>query len=622
MAMTRNPDVREVLNLIVNDSRYEDVMRVPLISISELGLVVLALGTFGTSTWAYFMGYIPMWAAMILNMVGVYFAFTPLHDSSHRAVSRNHFINDWAGMLAGQLLLPGVNMTAFRAVHMDHHRYTGQEGPDPDTKFVDLPKFLGYAYLMFADVNWVIWYFTYARKVWPKRLGYYVYFMLLVAISVHVAFLMSPYWKEFLLLYVVPQRLGLGLVAYCFAHIQHPTGLTWENEAFQSTNILAGNSPLRRLMFGQEDHAIHHLLPHVPWYNYKRVWELANGVLREQNIPECTFFTKPKEIIFPSKDADAPFDVKVAKVSEVADGVKTFMLTPAPGATLPGFSAGSHISLHLPSGLIRQYSLVNEPGGEDIYQIAIKLEDNGRGGSKEAHEILREGATVKVSRPHNNFMLYESAKHYLLISGGIGLTPLLSMSKRLKKVRKHFELHVCARDQRSIPFAEELTCSDLLKNVTIHLDSLPGVSTIDLDRVLKSPSDSTQLYLCGPEGFMKWVKERAVKLGWNKANVRTESFSAPIAKNVEDHAFTLELSKSGRSITVTAEQSVIDALQHSGLNVDYACLQGTCGTCITRVVDGVVDHRDAFLSEAEKAKNSEMCLCVSRAKGDRLVLDL
>jgi vanillate O-demethylase ferredoxin subunit len=607
---------------VVNDPRYKDVMSVPLFSFPQIALVVLSVGGFTLSTWAYLVGVLPLWAAVIINVASVYLAFSPLHDASHRAVSSNQAMNDWLGILAGQLLLPGVNMTVFRAIHMDHHRYTGEEGRDPDTGLVEVPKFMGVTYLMFVDLHWVAWYFRHARTRWPKRTEYYVYLMLVLVVGTHVAFLVSPYWKEFLLLYVLPQRLGLGIVAYCFAHIQHPEGLTWKNEPFQSTVIIRGNSLARRLMFGQEDHSIHHLVPHVPWYKYRRVWELANGVLREQDIPERGFLTGLKEIVLPEPAGADIREVRISETRAVTDSITLLTLAPADEKPLKSFHAGSHINVHLPSGAIRQYSLVNSPAREDRYQFAVKREANGRGGSIEVHDRLRAGDVIRISKPHNNFVLYENAERFILISGGIGITPLLSMAHRLDEIGKAFELHVCAAQESEVPFADLLTQEPLASKTRIHLDIERGKSSLVLGNILSNPRPSTLIYICGPQGFMKWIAATAKDMGWASENVRMESFSAPTAGATDDRPFTVELAHSRRTINVASDQSVIDALLMNNVSVEYACLQGTCGTCTTKVLAGSVDHRDAFFTDDERAETGQMCLCVSRAKGARLVLDL
>ena len=621
MAMTRNIAVRDVLQQIVNDPRYAEVMRVPLISLPQWALSVVSLGGFGLATWGYMAGHVPLLVAMLINLIAVYIAFTPLHDASHRAVSSNPLLNDIIGVVTGQLLLPGVNMTAFRGIHMDHHRFVGQEGRDPDTGFVSPPKWAGVAYLMFADLHWVYWFFRYGRHVWSRKVAFSIYAMLALVVVSHAAFLLSPWWKEFLLLYVIPQRVGLGIVAYTFAHIQHLEGLTWENEPFQSTVYVRGNSPFRRLMFGQEEHTIHHLLPHVPWFKYKRVWDLANGVLRKQDIPSRGWFEGPKNVVMPKPEDQLPFPVRIARMDDGGEGIRIFDLQPLDDKPLPEATAGAHVDVHLANGLVRQYSVVAHDRAANRYRIAVKRDDAGRGGSKAMHALQR-GDVLRIGKPRNNFVLYENAARFVLIAGGIGITPLLHMAKRLQTLGKPFELHVCARNDAAIPFRSEIVTGALKNRTRIHLDQVSGRSSLNVDAILATPQDDTLLYLCGPQGFMNWLRGQALARGWPEANIRIESFAAPIADDTENHAFDLKLARSGRTIKVTAEQSILDALHREGLDVPYACMQGTCGTCITAVVGGEIEHRDAFLSETEKAAGDHMCLCLSRARGDCLSVDL
>ena len=622
MTVTANPAVREVLNQVVNDPAYRDVAKVPLLSAPQLVLAALALGIFGLSCFGYLAGWLPLAAAIPLNVLAVYISFTPTHDASHRAVSSNPLLNDFLGTLTGQILLPGINMPIFRAIHLDHHRYAGDEVLDPDIRFVELPKRVGLPYLMFADLNWLHWYYTNARKRWPASVQKYVLLLLVAFVGLHVAGLASPYWKEFLLLYVIPQRLGLGIVAWCFAHIQHPEGLSWENEPFQCTVFIPGNWLKRAVMFGQADHAMHHMLPHIPWHKYHRVWDLANGVLREQNIPSRGWFETAHDIKLPDPQEVTIRNAAVTEARDIATGVRTYVFEPLTGDHFPSVTAGSHITLHLPSGLARQYSLLNDPAEQDRYQIAVKCEENGRGGSKEVHAELREGGSARIGNPHNNFVLYENAERFVLIAGGIGITPLLAMARRLHRMGRPFELHVCAQSKEKVPFGEELELLPFASSIQVHVDRQDGASSMDLERVLRWPHAGAMIYVCGPAGFMGWVTQNAARMGWPETQIRTESFNAPIGQDIENHPFTLKLEKTGREIEVPADRSVIDTLHHNGIEVDYACLQGTCGTCVTKVIDGEVDHRDAYLSDARKCENNEMCLCVSRAKGDRLVLDL
>lgn len=621
MAMTQNPAAREVLNQVVKDPRYADVMRIPLLAWQQFSLVAASLGLFGLATWGYLTGQIPLWLAMPVNLLAVYIAFTPLHDASHRAVSSSDFLNDWLGILPGQLLLPGVNMTTFRAIHMDHHRFVGQEGRDPDTALVDVPHWAGVAYLMFADLNWVYWYYKFGRHLWSRKVSLWLHIMLAVVVVSHVGFLMSPWWKEFLLLYVVPQRLGLGVVAYTFAHIQHPSGLTWEHEPFQSTLYVRGNSPFRRLMFGQEDHTIHHLVPHVPWYKYKRVWELANNTLRKQGIPARGWFAGPGEIRLPTEEDKAPIAMRVAAIADQAAAIRSFDLEPADGRTLTEGEAGSHVEVHLGGNLIRQYSLVEHDRAANRYRIAVKRDDAGRGGSKAMH-ALKVGDVVQVSRPHNAFVLYESAPRFVLVAGGIGITPLLAMAHRLHALGKPYRFHICARDDGALPFRTDVLAGPIARNSAVHLDGPDGRSTMDCNAALAAPGEHDLLYVCGPRPFMDWVRGEALARGWTEGQIRTESFSAAAGDDSENRPFDLTLARSGRHVQVSADLTILDALAHAGIEVPFACMQGTCGRCAVDIVDGEAEHRDAFFSDEEKAQNRHLCLCVSRARGESLVLDI
>ncbi|HEX5806990.1 MAG TPA: fatty acid desaturase [Macromonas sp.] len=604
----------------MNDPRYQEVMRVPVVSVPQWTLSLVALVSFAGSTWAYMADVLPLWAAMFINFVAVYLSFTPLHDASHRAVSKSSFLNDAIGTVVGQLLMPGMNMDVFRTIHMDHHRFLGQIGRDPDTSLVDL-GFWGLPKLMFVDVVWSIFYLQYGRKYWAKSKAISFGLLLVADVGIHVAFLASPFWLEFLLLFVIPQRVGLGFVAYVFAHIQHPHGLTWENEPFQSTVFIRGESVLRKLMCGQQDHIIHHLLPHVPWFKYARVWDLANKVLREQNVPSRNAFVGLKSEEMPEQLDIKPIAMRLVATREVGEDIRAFSFEPVDGCELRNGSAGAHLDFYLPNGLVRQYSIVSHDKQANRYTVAVKRDDNGRGGSKAMHE-LTVGTVLNVGRPRNNFVLYETAKRFVLVSGGIGITPMLHMANRLKSIGKPFELHVCARNESAVPFRDEIVDGALAANSTVHLDLPNGRSSFDVQKVFGRPDADTLIYLCGPQGFMKWLREAAVAAGWNEANVRIESFSAPMAEYAPNRAFDVELARTKRVINVKPDQSILDALSVAGVNVPYACMQGTCGTCVVGVVTGKVEHRDAFLSEDEKTSGSAMCLCVSRASGDKLTIDV
>jgi len=237
------------------------------------------------------------------------------------------------------------------------------------------------------------------------------------------------------------------------------------------------------------------------------------------------------------------------------------------------------------------------------------------------HEAITVGTTLKLSTPKNNFVLYENVQKYILISGGIGITPMISMAHKLTELDKHFEFHICAKDEAFIPFQYELSNWSFAPNVEIHLDK-EGRSSIDISKVLAKPDDNSLIYVCGPTGFNKWIKNEGLNLGWDSDQIKEELFSVDHSELSEATSFEVELRKSKKTITVDKDATIIDALLLNNIKVEYTCLQGTCGTCITPVIEGAIDHRDAVLSEEEKMAGDKMCVCVSRAKEGRIVLDL
>lgn len=400
MAITQNTDVRAVLAEITKDPSYGEVSTVSLLHPMQLAIILFAVGSFSFAVYGYMTGLFGLPVAWLLIIPACYGAFTTLHDSCHKALSSNKFVNDFLGTIVGQLVLPGVTARLYRGLHMDHHRYVGDPVHDPDHGLVHLPKSMGLFYLFFVDLHWHKWYFTVGRHKWPTHLRYSIWLLAIIFIAIHVIGLLSPWWYEFLMLYIIPQRLASFITAYCFAHIQHPHDTSWEENPFRATVKITGN-PLKRFLFlGQADHAMHHFAPHVPWYKYHRVWDLADGLLTKKGIPERGAFTPP--VVDPEEPK--------------ADGAET------------------------------------------------NIEEN-----------------------------------------------------------LAFEVYCAASDM---------------------------------------------------------------------------------------------------TVEVGAEDTLLEVLIEAGLNPDYACMQGTCGSCVTEVIAGDVDHRDAFLDEDDKASNQMMCLCVSRAKGKRLELDI
>jgi vanillate O-demethylase ferredoxin subunit len=614
MTITANPSVRQVLAQVTRDPRYPEVARKPVLSWPHLAVVVGAYAAFGLSTWTYLSHTIPWWLMLLINQAAIYASFTPLHDAVHNSASANQRLNDLTGTVSAALLLPGISTTVYRILHMEHHRWVGDKRKDPDLLLVEAPKPVLPFVLMGPEWIWTWFYFT---RLWRKRplreVALFVW-ALVVYVGLQVGFLLSPYWKEFLLVWLIPQKLGMLILAYAFAHVQHPHDSDWQNAPFQSTVVLRGTAVGRVYWLGQTDHCIHHALPHIPFHKYRQVWDLGDGTLRHQGIPVRGLFRGPADLGFPRTPYATVRQVRVVEARDAGAGVRTFLFEGVDGP-LPLFTPGSHVDVHLPSGRVRQYSLCNAP--DTRYRIAVKADPNGRGGSVEVHEALTVGAELTISEPRNNFELNDAGR-YVLVAGGIGATPLLSMAHDLHAARAEFTLHLVARDADSVPFGDELADLPFADRVWVHF----GRTDFDPAKELGSWGGGAELYLCGPNGFMDWVSGQATALGWPLDTVHRESFSAPVVDMTHSAPFEVELARTGISFTVPADKQILDVLAAKNIEVPWSCSQGVCGSCITPVLSGDIEHRDAVLSAGVKAENSKMALCVSRAKCGKVVLDL
>lgn len=286
---------------------------------------------------------------------------------------------------------------------------------------------------------------------------------------------------------------------------------------------------------------------------------------------------------------------------------------------LPTFQPGAHLDLHLPNGLVRQYSITNGPGEQLSYVIGVKREPQSRGGSAAIHDDLRVGDVVAISEPRNNFPLRRDAAHTILVAGGIGVTPLLSMARALARQRLSHELHVFARGAEFVPFAAELRA--LGSAVRLHLGLAPEATGEALAEIVGPPGFARHLYVCGPGPMLERARAIAANAGWADAAVHFEYFrnDRPLDQS---SAFTVELARSALSLEVPAGRSLLEVLRENGVAATSSCAQGACGTCLTRVLEGEPDHQDVYLNASEKRGNQVMLTCVSRARSARLVLDI
>lgn len=314
-------------------------------------------------------------------------------------------------------------------------------------------------------------------------------------------------------------------------------------------------------------------------------------------------------------------DVRVVSRHNEALDICSYELVAVDDRPLPAFSAGAHIDVHLADGLVRQYSLCNHPEERHRYLIGVLKDPASRGGSRHLHEQIEVGSRLRISEPRNLFALEPSARRSLLFAGGIGITPILCMAERLAQGGADFELHYCARSQQRAAFVQRLRHSAFAERVFLHFDEQPE-SALDALQVLAAPQDDLHLYVCGPAGFMQHVLDSARAQGWRDDCLHREYFSAAPMAHSADGSFTIKLASSGQVLQVPADRSVVQVLQEQGIEIATSCEQGICGTCLTRVLEGVPEHRDLYLSEDEQASNDQFIPCCSRAKTPLLVLDL
>lgn len=303
-------------------------------------------------------------------------------------------------------------------------------------------------------------------------------------------------------------------------------------------------------------------------------------------------------------------------VERETDQISVFRFAAADRSALPAYEPGAHVDFDLGPAGIRSYSLIDWPQATGTLDVAVQREDAGQGGSKAMH-ALATGQTVTATGPKNDFPLDENAGCSLLLAGGIGITPLISMATRLHAGGQAFELHYAARTASRMGFADSLTAA-FGEAVKLYFDD---AGPIDLAALMQKQSSGTHVYICGPKGMIDAARSAATDAGIPDNAVHVELFSSPEPQD-DDAAFEVEVHETGQVVTVAPGQTIIEALEEAGLDVMYDCQRGDCGICQTDVISGEPDHRDVVLSDAEKASGKVMQICVSRAKSARLVLDL
>lgn len=314
--------------------------------------------------------------------------------------------------------------------------------------------------------------------------------------------------------------------------------------------------------------------------------------------------------------------VRVARKQQEAVDICTYELVAVDGGPLPAFSAGSHVDVHLPGGLTRQYSLCNDPTESHRYLIGVLRDPASRGGSAAMHDLVAEGQLLQISAPNNHFPIAHDARRHLLLAGGIGVTPILCMAERLANTGADFEMHYCTRSPERTAFHQRIAGSAFASKVHFHFDDGAPEQKLGLAALLSAPADGVHLYVCGPKGFMDAVLNTAREKGWPEAQLHYEFFAGTVTKSDSDASFEVQLASSGKIVVVPSDKTVVQALADAGIDVQVSCEQGVCGTCLTRVIEGIPDHKDMYLTPEEQAANDQFTPCCSRSKTPRLVLDL
>ena len=311
--------------------------------------------------------------------------------------------------------------------------------------------------------------------------------------------------------------------------------------------------------------------------------------------------------------------LKVTDVRCEARDVMVLELRSPEGGALPAFTAGAHLEVYLSNGLIRHYSLCNDPAERERYCIGVGLARDSRGGSSFVHQTLRVGAKLDVSTPRNNFPLELAAEECVFIAGGIGITPVMAMIRACEAVHKPWRLFYCARNRQRTAFYEDLRAL-APERVHFHFDDEQDGRLFDAVASLEGVPDTAHLYTCGPAPLMRAVEAAAASRPQDR--VHFEWFTAAAVDASTDQPFTIVLKNSGTSYEVPPGRSILEVLEDHDAGVPYSCREGLCATCRTTVLAGEVDHRDSVLTAAEKASNKEMMICVSRAKSKVLELEL
>ncbi|GAB2900455.1 PDR/VanB family oxidoreductase [Paraburkholderia jirisanensis] len=314
-------------------------------------------------------------------------------------------------------------------------------------------------------------------------------------------------------------------------------------------------------------------------------------------------------------DTHSTLSLRLTSIRYAAADINLYEMRRPDNAPLPTVTPGAHIDVHLPNGIMRQYSLVTADGDPRAYVIGIKRDRASRGGSAFVHDRLRVGQTLEVGGPRNNFPLDETVRHTVLLAGGIGITPIWAMAQRLQKLGRSFELHYACRTRREAAFAEQI---EALPHAHLHIDDEQNGKPLDMAAIVARAPHDAHTYCCGPLPMLSAYEAATASLA--AAQVHAEYFM-PKAQAACDGNFMVELHRTGQTFAIPEGKTILQVLREAGVAAPYSCEEGICGACQVRVVAGTPDHRDSVLSEREKQSGETMLICCSGSKSEKLVID-
>lgn len=313
--------------------------------------------------------------------------------------------------------------------------------------------------------------------------------------------------------------------------------------------------------------------------------------------------------------------VVVAKKAIEAHNMISLELVDPSGAELPVFSAGAHVDVTIPGGIVRQYSLCNSASERHRYIIGVWKDANSRGGSKALHELVNEGDTLQVGLPRNRFNVPGDVKRAILLARGIGVTPMLSIADHMKTQGIPFELHYVFALMSPDSFQRTIEGSNFAENTKYYLEATEQNQLLNAAVLLADQPDHTHLLICGADWWLDPIVNAAKQKGWLDERIHIERFAGKAAAPILDKVFEVKIASTGAVFKIPGDKSVVGFLEENGVKIPTSCEQGMCGTCKVKILEGEADHRDKRLSPEQRA-DGYFLACVSRAKSSMLVLDL